>query len=300
LILAIAQDSGMLAELYRLADDLWQTRDIETRKLRTRLLLLEEWPGAIFELEVLASLIRCGLQARPLAPKGTPTPDFAIQTEVGAVSVESAVRGMPLPMLVHQLVSTAIAFEQFGETVITFESGFGSSGEKPHALAGEIVAGIRTLIANEGGGGLNGPGWNVSIKQAVDRAVDRTLSARWGNQEFSGMLDRHVRNLLRGKLERQLQDASTAVIAIDCRSLALGVHEQAHPFHKGITANVRGAIQQFVDEAVRQVTVLAWFNGQKFPVTRQAIVWPDQVWAFRRHTQAALASSLEELGAVLG
>lgn len=113
------------------------------------------------------------------------------------------------------------------------------------------------------------------------------------------MLDRHVTSILRAKLEGQLRGASAAVIAIDGRALALGVLQQAHSFHKAITGQVHEAIQQFVDGAARQVVVLAWFNDLKFPVTRQTIEWPDQVWAFRRDTNAALATNPDELSAIV-
>jgi hypothetical protein len=91
-------DFWILAEAVQLGLDLVETRAIpKVHSLRNRLKVDSEYLGALFEIEVLATLQRSGM-----SPAIHGTPDFLVRTRNHQVQIEARHRGVPFSRAVAE------------------------------------------------------------------------------------------------------------------------------------------------------------------------------------------------------
>jgi len=297
IMLARAHDHWMLAELFRLADDLFQIRSLTgAPRLTQRLQYLDEYPGALFEVEVLSALLRADLKPEIIATvRGEPTPDLRFMQNGRSFQIENAVRGMPFALLVmNQFFQNLVSLE-FGHLRLEFSPSFGGSGENVHQMAALLTAQAVELI-NGGHANASEMGWTLSHDAS---GSERTLTTSWGGTPgFRAKISGHVRGILLSKARQLAQtNASRSIITLDTRSLIPGDVPSLHPFHLETRDAVVEGIRDGLDDEPLIAAVLLWRRpsaGLTMTLQR-AVAWPDEIQVYVRDRSLVAVNDRREM-----
>jgi hypothetical protein len=284
--------SEPLRELARLGRDLMRTRNYSRiGSLRARLKTFEEFPGALFELEVLSELHRAQLPTEILKP---PLPDFAVH--VGKrVLIEARHRGVPKSMILAMDV-----FAAFGPAEGGLPPGLAIKVD-PWILALEPVERGVAEVVQRVKRGLNSGNVEyrddgIQLEHRSELAVDGN-SVRIETTEFSYGEDlSHLVYLTLKEKERQLiglRDESTrCVIALDLQSLVPVLSPTKADRLIAEVAEIRSkviaGIQSFVHESVDVSAVLCWWTRRGDLPAEDRFVQPADITLITANEEFAL------------
>jgi hypothetical protein len=251
-----------LIDIIRLGRDLVATGQVKgIKSVRKRLQIDSEFVSALFEIEVLAELVRGGLP-----PTLCGTPDCCITVGDSIAYIEIKHKGVPFGLAVFGELLPA--FGEFGEFEIRLDPKSGGSGESHVALAKRIRTHCLNIIESVPTERLeeSGDGYDVKYDPA---GGPRSLSFSFGGSGPPlSMYDTFGRAAAEALKQKEVQleprTGQTCLVALDLRSFSIssGVTWGASA---RLYRPVRPAITKAIQECLRGSRivngVLGWWQG---------------------------------------
>ena len=275
-------DANSLCELVRLGLDLVETDGIAgIQAVRRRLLVLEEYLGALFEIEVGAELVRAGLE-----PTRSDAPDWLIKVGGSTAGIECRYQGAPLPIAILPRLLVHLAFREFGTLRIAFKPGAGGA-DSIETVMTSLASGVDACL--DGRAIDHDSSWyRIHYDDTGLRTLDISLSE--GGHTYSTILARKARDWMRQKREQLTQPGRPrppSLVALDFRSLIGGLPRpggsaSSDPYYTDVANRLglgdqRSALLESVTEfLVSDATIsgaLTWWRRFEFENTNYQRLW---------------------------
>jgi hypothetical protein len=276
-------DTSSLCDLVRLGLDLVATNDIlGTQRVRNRLLVLEGYLGALFEIEVGAELVRAKL--RPTRSEGTP--DWLIQLDGVTVGVECRYQEAMLPIAIAPRLMALLFSRDFGTFRIHFKPGAGGVDTVDTIMA-SLDADVEELLSGRAVSCCR-PWYDIQYDPGtLGRAVQIHFGAP--GDKYTATLARKAEGWVREKHKRLTRAgrATPCLVALDFRSLVGGLPKAGGPaasmpyYQQQMKQLGWGDQRDGLIEGVRQFLTtetiisgaLTWWRRFEFEITDMERLW---------------------------
>lgn len=293
------KDYHVLSEIVNLGKDLCATEAISgMASVQRDLRRFDQYIGRLFEVEVLAELVRADM-----SPKILGTPDFMGRLNATNVYIEARHRGASFGSAVTQGITLGLAFKDFGELSIKLGN-LGAAGETVNEITERIISSVMDLLASNSRTEVVAD--DFEIRHRADGEA-RRVSISYGAESYDADVANLVRRTLEDK-ERQLLPVmgheGLKILAMDLRSLfpALPRDEARSAIAPGWLDHYEPRIEKWRSSALEathsflEVTrttdiVLIWWKNSKG-------LWPAQIndqFRYRNTVQIVCRGGLEHI-----
>lgn len=262
-----------LAPIVRLGMDLIRTRHVpKIQTVRKELRSLEQYSGRLFELEILSTLLRVGLEPQILG-----TPDFFLKFNERAIFLEARHRGVPFWMNVASNIYMATDESSPAVRVeITYVSGVRKEASE---LCAEISAELKTMDLTVLLTGKPIVRRRYIIRHEPDAKPGTMIVGYGEDKPWATEIVNFVYRTLcekRDQLWKVKSSENVCVLLIDCRSLLTEEFTEKsgvrHDWREQVKAGILKAGEKFLEEN-GWISGIIWFwRTKSWPINLESVI----------------------------